>query len=79
VDLARGGATAESRARVKTIEIPPDWRALLASDAEAARREQLRVREEFISAFASGLICAGFIRDLEHPRYLLYESVAGNS
>jgi predicted GNAT superfamily acetyltransferase len=57
-----------------TIEIPLDWGALLRRDGEAARRELLRVREQFLSAFAEGLICAGFERDAEHPRYLLYES-----
>ncbi|HEY6188462.1 MAG TPA: hypothetical protein VIW80_12475 [Pyrinomonadaceae bacterium] len=44
----------------------------------AARREQLRAREEFISAFAAGPVCAGFTR-APMPRHLLYESVAGNS
>lgn len=62
---------------VRTIEIPPDWSALVKRDAPAARREQLRVREEFLSAFAAGLVCARFERDPEHPRYLLYESQTG--
>jgi hypothetical protein len=48
----------------------------LKRDAEAARREQLRVREEFLSAFSEGLSCAGFERDPEHPRYLLYENAS---
>jgi predicted GNAT superfamily acetyltransferase len=66
-------------APIRTIEIPPDWRALLKSDRTAARREQQRVREEFIRAFDARLVCAGFERDPEHPRYLLYENVAGDS
>jgi predicted GNAT superfamily acetyltransferase len=73
-ELARGRATAQAGAPVRTIEIPPDWHALLAGNREAARCEQLRVREEFMSAFASGLVCARFARDPERPRYLLYES-----
>ena len=82
--LARAAAAAgaqaplEIAAPVRTIEIPPDWRALVKSDAAAARREQQRVREEFIRAFADGLVCAGFERDPEHPRYLLYENVEGD-
>lgn len=71
-------APLEVAAPVKTIEIPPDWRALVASDAAAARREQQRVREEFLYAFDTGLVCAGFERDPEHPCYLLYEKVAGD-
>jgi predicted GNAT superfamily acetyltransferase len=73
VELAQGRPPEPLGAPAKTIEIPPDWSALLRTDPQAARREQLRVREEFLSAFASGLICAGFERDREHPRYLLYE------
>jgi predicted GNAT superfamily acetyltransferase len=73
-ELAQGRSTVEALAPAQTIEIPPDWRALLRSDGEAARREQLRVREEFMSAFDAGLVCAGFARDAARPRYLLYES-----
>ncbi|MBD0372465.1 MAG: GNAT family N-acetyltransferase [Pyrinomonadaceae bacterium] len=57
-----------------TVEIPPDWYALIQRDAVEARREQLRVRREFQEAFSRGLICAAFERDDERPRYLLYES-----
>ncbi|HEX8144430.1 MAG TPA: GNAT family N-acetyltransferase [Pyrinomonadaceae bacterium] len=74
VERALALSTVEPGAGASAIEIPADWRALLASDAKTARREQLRVREEFKSAFASGLVCAGFDRDPHHPRYLLYES-----
>ena len=54
------------------IEIPPDWSALLESDLNEAKREQLRVRGEFLKAFADGLVCLGFRRDRERPQYLLY-------
>jgi predicted GNAT superfamily acetyltransferase len=54
------------------IEIPTNWASLIHQDASAARREQVRVRNEFQKAFASGLICAGFDRDGERPGYLLY-------
>src|SRR6266542_2020658 len=39
------------------IEIPGDFSALLKSNLKAAKEEQLRVREEFIKALSSGLIC----------------------
>jgi hypothetical protein len=35
----------------------------------------LRVRTEFQQAFAAGLICAGFARDEERPRYLFYDGL----
>ena len=72
--LAAGALPNTDSAPIATIEIPPDWSALISRDAVAARHEQLRVRAEFQDAFAAGLICAGFERDKEHPRYLLYSS-----
>ncbi|HEX8887705.1 MAG TPA: hypothetical protein VF779_00915, partial [Pyrinomonadaceae bacterium] len=63
---------------VTTIEIPTDWPALIRSDARAARREQLRVRAQFQEAFAAGLACKAFVRDEEHPCYLLYKSVTSD-
>lgn len=74
--LSKAQVPPEMAAPVGSIEIPPDWRTLVRSDAAAARCEQQRVREEFIRAFDAGLICAGFERDPLHPRYLLYENVA---
>jgi predicted GNAT superfamily acetyltransferase len=73
-DLAEGRAPEPAPSPSATIEIPPDWSALIIRDAARARREQLRVRAEFEEAFAAGLICAGFERDDTHPRYLLYRS-----
>lgn len=54
------------------IEIPNDFSGLLKSDPDAARQESLRIREEFVRAFASGLVCRGFERDEKRPKYLLY-------
>ncbi len=72
IDLA-GGATAMAPPNpVDTIEIPADWTNLLKQDLKAAKRERLRVRSEFLQAFAKGLICAGFDRLSARPRYLLY-------
>lgn len=57
----------------KTITIPANWTALMKADVATARQELMRVRAEFLSAFAAGLICAGFDRSTAQPRYLLYE------
>ena len=71
--LATGGAL-ENQADVQaTVEIPADWDVLVKLDVPRARAEQLRVRAEFQKAFGAGLICAGFERSAEHPRYLLYK------
>lgn len=73
VERAQRGEDPTPRAQpAAEIFIPPDWSALVRRDADAARREQRRVREEFAEAFAAGLVCAGFVRDAERPRYLLY-------
>jgi predicted GNAT superfamily acetyltransferase len=73
-ELAAGNLPPALPDPVETIEIPPDWNALVRQDAMAARAAQERVRSEFHRAFAAGLLCAGFQRDAAHPRYLLYES-----
>ncbi|HVF49870.1 MAG TPA: GNAT family N-acetyltransferase [Pyrinomonadaceae bacterium] len=70
--LARGERSEATGTPSATVEIPPDWSALVRADPQAARREQLRVRQEFQAAFDAGLTCAGFERDPAHPRYLLY-------
>jgi predicted GNAT superfamily acetyltransferase len=59
----------------RTIEIPADFAALLKSDPESAKREVLRVRNEFVQAFRDRLVCGAFERDSERPRYLLYREV----
>jgi len=72
-ELARGGRPEPFGPPARMIEIPPDWSGMLKTDPQGARREQLRVRVEFLSAFDAGLVCAGFERDDERPRYLLYK------
>ena len=71
--LAAGEAFAESREPAARIVIPGNWSELVRSDAERALSEQLRVRGEFQSAFAAGLVGRGFDRDESAPHYLLYE------
>jgi predicted GNAT superfamily acetyltransferase len=73
-ELASGAKPPPRAAAIQVIEIPAEWPELLKHDADAARQEQLRVRDEFKEAFAEGLVCSGFERGLEHPRYLLYDA-----
>ncbi len=74
--LAEGRPVEPADAPAATIEIPPNWAALVRDDPARARREQLRVRAEFQEAFNAGLVCAGFQRDDAHPRYQLYEVIS---
>jgi predicted GNAT superfamily acetyltransferase len=60
----------------KAIAIPASWNSLMKEDPLRARQELERVRSEFIGAFETGLICAGFERSPTDPRYLLYEPAA---
>jgi len=57
----------------RTIEIPADYSLLLRSDPAAGKREQMRVREEFLKALGDGLVCRAFERDAARPRYLFYK------
>ncbi|HEX8071663.1 MAG TPA: GNAT family N-acetyltransferase [Pyrinomonadaceae bacterium] len=75
--LARGESLRPEGAPAAAVQIPADWPALIRSDPRGAQRELVRVRTEFQQAFAAGLVCAGFERDPERPRYLFYESVDG--
>ena len=56
----------------EVIEIPDDYSTLLKSDPGSARREQLRVREEFLAALGAGLVCRAFSRNTDRPAYLFY-------
>lgn len=56
----------------KVIEIPGDFTALIQSDPGTAKREQLRVREEFQALLSEGFVCRAFDRKAERPRYLFY-------
>lgn len=57
------------------IEISNDFASLLKSDPAAAKAESLRIREEFLRAFAAGLVCRAFERDEKRPKYLLYKEL----
>ena len=70
--LAEGTESKVDKSVTQTIQIPADWTSLCRQDPRAARQEQFRVRSEFQQAFAAGLVCAGFERSTDQPRYLLY-------
>jgi predicted GNAT superfamily acetyltransferase len=71
--LAAGEPYEETRPIAKTVVVPTDWYGLVASDPEKALAEQIRIREEFESGFATGLVCRGFERSETQPKYLLFE------
>jgi predicted GNAT superfamily acetyltransferase len=73
VELAKGVASSVAVQPSTKIEIPAEWNRLIRENSDQAKQEQLRVRREFQNAFAAGLVCAGFERSPEQPRYLLYE------
>lgn len=74
VALASGDEYVEPETPTANIQIMNDWLGLVAADPEKARAEQLRIREEFQTAFGFGLVCRGFFRDKERPAFLLYRS-----
>ena len=59
---------------VHSIEIPADFSSLLKTDPATAKSDVLRVRDEFVVALSSGLVCRAFQRDDVRPRYLFYSS-----
>ena len=72
--LATGAEQSLAAEPDRMIEIPADYSALLKSDPAAGKREQLRVREEFLKALEDGLVCRAFERDAARPRYLFYRN-----
>ena len=73
VALSRGEKYEETGEVIKTIEIPPDWNGLVVRDTKKAIKEQERIKHEFQTAFAEGLIVRGFERSETNPKYLLYK------
>lgn len=74
VALSKGEKFEETGEIVKTVEIPPNWNELVVADTKKAIAEQLRIKAEFQTAFADGLIVRGFERSETNPKYLLYKS-----
>ncbi len=73
--LSKGEKFTETGEIIKTIEIPPDWNALVVKDTKKAIAEQKRIKHEFQTAFAEGLIIRGFERSETNPKYLLYRQI----
>lgn len=71
--LAAGESYVEPRAPTANVQIMNDWLGLVATDPEKARAEQLRIRDEFETAFGFGMVCRGFYRDDLRPAFLLYK------
>jgi predicted GNAT superfamily acetyltransferase len=71
--LAAGEVVAMERKPVATVAIPAQWSLLVKHEPQRAVEQQARVRGEFREAFEKGLVCAGFERDQEQSRYLLFE------
>jgi predicted GNAT superfamily acetyltransferase len=72
VEALAAGREFPSGKPAAVIEIPADYAALLKTDANTARSEQLRVRAEFLALFDAGFVCRVFERDELRPRYLFY-------
>ena len=71
--LAGGENHEISERSVGSVAVPAEWAALIKQDVIQARREQERVRAEFKTAFANGLVCAAFERGAEQSKYLFFE------
>ncbi len=56
----------------RSLEIPADFSSLLKNDPEGAKREVLRVRQEFVQTLSEGFVCRAFDREANRPRYLFY-------
>lgn len=78
VAFSRGEEFIENADVSATIEISNDWNDLVKDNPEKAVTEQQRVKDEFQKAFAENLICTGFSRDDEKPKYLLYVNKNNN-
>lgn len=72
VALSKGENVVSQDQPKVSIEIPNNWNDLVAKDLKLAIDEQRRIKAEFKKAFEQGLVCKGFFRDENHPKYLLY-------
>ena len=71
--LAAGQNHDISQRATGSIAVPAEWSAMVRNDLFGARQEQERVRTEFKTAFANGLICAAFERGEHQSKYLLFD------
>lgn len=70
--LSKGEIFEETSEIVRKVEIPNNWNELVKNDLQKAIAEQNRIKDEFQTAFAEGLIVRGFERSETNPKYLLY-------
>ena len=71
--LEKGEKFEETSEIVQKIEIPTDWNEIVKSNPTKAIEAQNRLKKEFQSSFADGLIAKGFERSETNPKYLLYQ------
>ena len=72
IALAEGREFNEHRSVAAEIEVPLDWIGLVEKSPAEALAFQGKIEKEFTDAFISGLVCRGFVRDKNRPRYLLF-------
>ncbi len=73
VEMLSSGNTHDlSKEPASEITTLNNWSDLVTTDPRRAIAEQKRIRAEFEDAFSKNLICRGFIRDENNPRYLLF-------
>lgn len=72
--LAIGEKYIEERMPVRKVVTTNDWAKMVADTPREARAFQNRLRDEFVDAISSGLVCEGFERHPETPSFLFYES-----
>ena len=75
VAFSKGETYEEPGEIVRTIEVPPNWNEFVVRETKKAIAEQERIKHEFQTAFADGLVVRGFERSDTHPKYLLYRAV----
>ena len=70
--LAAGESYVEVGEPAALIVVPAEWSTLVKADAQSALSEQLRLRDEFTTAFKAGFVGRGFARDNDRPYYVMY-------
>lgn len=73
VAFSKGEQFEETGEVVRTVEIPPNWNEFVVKETKKAIAEQERIKHEFETAFAEGLVAKGFERSETNPKYLLYK------
>lgn len=71
--MAAGEKFVETLSPTATVQIMSDWLGMVADDPEKAKAEQMRIREEFQTAFGFGMVCRSFWRDDASPAFLLFK------